>query len=222
MVGSGCVIINPWYHQCLPGAPSPTPSPTFPPPTPSPGPSSSTSSAPLQGGTCACGKNTVWRGDFDQVVGDGSFCNQNFRENPWISGGGGTGSSGGWIGTGPCASGQYSFTGTDGWQISVDKSQGQGQSPYRAFAYAQFCNGRPYSECWVGLETVMFSFSFKTEGVQNIAAYVKLLFWTDGGNILGLLPPTHPNGQGQLRLVAFPTNDYPNAWANAVQIQDGS
>merc|ERR1740129_2534815 len=49
-----------------------------------------------------------------------------------------------------------------------------------------------------------------------------LLFWTDGGNILGLLPPTHPNGQGQLRLVAFPTNDYPNAWANAVQIQDGS
>merc|ERR1712032_288576 len=42
MVGSGCVVINPWYHQCLAGAPSPTPSPTLPPSTPTPETSPST------------------------------------------------------------------------------------------------------------------------------------------------------------------------------------
>merc|ERR1712187_666328 len=57
-------------------------------------------------------------------------------------------------------------------------------------------------------------------GLLHIGAYVKLLFWTDSGNILGLLPPTHPDGNGQLRLLTFPEDDYPNKWSKAVQIQD--
>lgn len=53
-----------------------------------------------------------------------------------------------------------------------------------------------------------------------MSAYVKLLFWTDSGNILGIVPPFHPNSEGKLRLVVFPGNDYPNSWAYAMEIQD--
>jgi endoglucanase len=47
-----------------------------------------------------------------------------------------------------------------------------------------------------------------------------MLFWTDSGNILGLLPPEHPMGEGQLRLIAFPTNDYPNEWSGEASIEE--
>ena len=29
---------------------------------------------------------------------------------------------------------------------------------------------------------------------REMGAFVKLLFWTDGGSILGLVPPLHPKG----------------------------
>jgi len=50
---------------------------------------------------------------------------------------------------------------------------------------------------------------------------VKLLFWTDSGSLVGLLPPWHANGGGKLRLITFPTTDYPNAWSQEAQIEDG-
>merc|ERR1719291_962015 len=105
--------------------------------------------------------------------------------------------------------------------ISVTAAQAAKKSPYRAFAYCQFCMGRPYKECWGKEKAVRFSFSFKTAGVAQIGAYVKLLFWSDSGNILGLIPPKHPNGQGKLRLVTFIEDDYPNTWAKEVEVQDG-
>ena len=54
----------------------------------------------------------------------------------------------------------------------------------------------------------------------------KLLFWTDSGNILGLLPPGAPgaakgNGTHAYRLLAFPADDYPNKWGGEVEIEDG-
>ncbi|CAK0875202.1 unnamed protein product [Prorocentrum cordatum] len=150
----------------------------------------------------------------DVVVGEGFG-----GGGPYVSGGGG--SSGGASGVGPCLSGQYQFSREAGWMISVTATQAEKKRPYRAFAYCQFCMGRPYGECWGDTRTLTFSFSFKTSGVAQIGAYVKLLFWSDSGNILGLLPPRHPNGQGALRLVAFVEDDFPNRWAHEAEIQDG-
>jgi len=51
---------------------------------------------------------------------------------------------------------------------------------------------------------------------------VKLFFWGDGGNdVLGLLPPKAANSQGKFQFITYPSNDYPNAWKSAVDIQDG-
>merc|ERR1719242_2316921 len=47
-----------------------------------------------------------------------------------------------------------------------------------------------------------------------------MLFWTDSGNMLGLLPPKHPKGHGQYRLLTFIKDDYPNLWSKARQIED--
>jgi hypothetical protein len=76
-------------------------------------------------------------------------------------------------------------------------------------------------------ETVRASFrvAFRTEGAEAWPAYVKLLFWTDAAPILGLLPPGAPGAQrdksDSLRLVFAPTDDYPNGWAESVDIRDG-
>jgi len=72
--------------------------------------------------------------------------------------------------------------------------------------------------CWSG--DVDFSFSFQTKYIQDIGAYVKMFFWTDSGNILGLLPVNHPKGDGRYRLVTFIQDDYPNRWTDEVEIQD--
>jgi len=69
---------------------------------------------------------------------------------------------------------------------------------------------------------VSFHFSFKTDSMDNLGAYIKLLFWTDAGNILGLLPPKHPNGENQFRLLAFMQDDYPNSWQEDMVLQDGT
>ena len=52
---------------------------------------------------------------------------------------------------------------------------------------------------------------------------MKLLFWTDNGSILGLLPPGAVGAKTKptvphVRLIAFPTSDYPNDWVNETQI----
>eukprot|EP00931_Biecheleriopsis_adriatica_P077834 TRINITY_DN5131_c0_g1_i4.p1 TRINITY_DN5131_c0_g1~~TRINITY_DN5131_c0_g1_i4.p1 ORF type:complete len:940 (-),score=148.59 TRINITY_DN5131_c0_g1_i4:208-3027(-) len=231
-IGNYCNVQSEWYHQCIPGAaPTPVPIPastTVPTPVPTPAPAPITFPAPSPtpgAGTCACEANTAWDGSFGQFADvGGDFCSQNFGgSNPYISAGGGAGAAGGWSGPQPCTSGQYSFSQDGTWSISMDASQAQSKVPYRAFAYAQFCNGQPYSNCWRSEEMVSFSFSFKAStGLEQIGAYVKLLFWTDSGNILGLLPPQHPKGNGQLRLLAFMNDDYPNSWAHEMVIQVGT
>jgi len=115
--------------------------------------------------------------------------------------------------------GQYSFTERDGWRISVHKAMAQGKSPYQAFAYMQLCNGSPHSQCWMQ-DNFSLSFSFKTEGLSQIGTYVKLLFWTDAGNIFGLLPPAHPKSGGKFRLIVFPSDNYPTLWKHEAEIED--
>mmetsp|Transcript_48021 Transcript_48021/g.89916 ORF Transcript_48021/g.89916 Transcript_48021/m.89916 type:complete len:640 (+) Transcript_48021:77-1996(+) len=185
---------------------------------------SSTSSAAVTspaatGAGCTCTPSTEWVGEFSQYVST-DFCGQNFgAANPWISAGGGDGSSGGFSGAGPCTSEQYKFQEDGSWHIAVGE-EALSKMPYRAFAYAQFCNGKAYSECWTGDAT--FTFSLMVAGVSQTGAYVKVLFWTDAGNILGLIPPSHPKGEGKLRLVAFMTDDYPNSWEFEMDIQEST
>jgi len=222
VAGSMCNKQNDYYSQCVPGVETPRPTPR---PTPAPAPGQPTPAPPpgSGGGVCTCAKNTPWDGSFGRFArgGASSFCSQNFGgNNPYVSAGGGAGAGGGWSGTGPCNSGQYSFTEMDGWKITVDKASAAGKNPYRAFAYMQLCNGKQYSECWTA-DKISLSFSFKTRGVGDIGAYVKLLFWTDAGNIVGLLPPGHQKGGGKLRLIAFPNDDYPNTWTHEGEVEDG-
>lgn len=141
-------------------------------------------------------------------------------KNPYISGGGGDRASGGWSGEDPCVKQQYTFTESDGWKITVSAAQGEKKAPYRAFAYIQFCNGDALSKCWKS-QVMSFSFSFKTQGATDIGAYVKLLFWTDAGNIVGLLPPSHPKAGGTYQLITFPRDDYPQKWSSSRRIGDG-
>ncbi|CAE7229448.1 IREH1 [Symbiodinium sp. CCMP2592] len=171
---------------------------------------------------CTCTSSTEWTGDFSQYASDQDFCSQNFGgSNPWISAGGGPGTSGGFSGAGPCTSGQYNFQEDGSWHILAGQEDALGVMPYRAFAYAQFCNGKAYSECWTTGEAA-FSFSLMVRGVSQTGAFVKVLFWTDSGNILGLVPPSHPKGEGKLRLVAFMTDDYPNSWDFELEISEST
>jgi len=135
-------------------------------------------------------------------------------------GGGGASGAGGGCDAAACSSGQYVF-GQDGWNITVSRAEAGGRVPYRAFAYLPFCHGKQMSAC-LGKE-FDFSVTFRTDGMAGWAGYVKLLFWTDAGNILGLLPAGAPGAQGNesYRLVVFPTTDYPNKWQGDVVIQDG-
>eukprot|EP00971_Amphidinium_carterae_P209149 4149088-Amphidinium_carterae.1 len=66
-----------------------------------------------------CAASTVWDGSFGQFeASPATFCSQNFGgTNPYISGGGGNGQSGGHSGAEPCNSGQYSFSASTGWKI---------------------------------------------------------------------------------------------------------
>jgi len=174
------------------------------------------------GGYCSCKSASAWDGYFGQFgLQQGTdFCKQNFGSaEPFISAGGGTEGGGSWSGLEPCETGQYTFSEADGWHIAVSESQGAGKAPYRAFTYAQFCHGKAYSQCFSG--PFSFSFSFKVQGVSELAAFVKLLFWTDDAPLVGLLPPTHPMGDGKLRLVAFMENDYPNAWGAEAEVEEG-
>lgn len=162
---------------------------------------------------CNCNPDTEWNGGFAQYALGADFCSQNFGgANPWISGG----SNGGFSGAAACVT-EYTFQ-ENYWQILVGEDA-LGKAPHRAFAYAQFCNGKAYSECWTS-EKVTFSFSLMVQGLSLIGAYVKVLFWTDAGNILGLLPPSHPKGDGKLRLITFMTDDYPNSWTGEKEIQE--
>jgi len=228
-----CDFQSVWHSQCeqidpsspLPSPqPSPQPEPNVSVPTPAPAPvtESPTPSPASVGGYCSCNSVSAWNGNFGQfgLENGTDFCKQNFGSlEPFISAGGGSDGGGGWSGLEPCKSGQYNFTEEEGWHIAVSASQGAGSAPYRAFANAQFCHGKSYSECLDG--PFSFSFSFKVQGASELAAFVKLLFWTDNAPLVGLLPPAHPKGAGKLRLVAFMENDYPNSWGAEAEVEEG-
>lgn len=164
-----------------------------------------------------------WDGSFAKFIGNDAFCSHcgNFgvADCSYVCAGGGSSGGGGGCDSAACSSGQYAFR-SDGWNISLARSTAGGKVPYRAFAYLPFCHGAKMSSC---LSTSFdFSVSFRTQGGSGWGAYVKLLFWTDSGNILGLLPPGAPGAKGNLsyRLLIFPGDDYPNKWQNDIVIQD--
>merc|ERR1712187_916438 len=105
----------------------------------------------------------------------------------------------------------------------MGKARAEGKTPYRAFVYTKFCNGKLLSDCgWAEGKTMKFSFSIKSENMKNNGNYVKTLFWTDNGNILGFVPSQHPNGDGKYRLITFPDGDYPHKWEKEMEIEDNS
>merc|ERR1711879_446338 len=66
---------------------------------------------------CTCARSTPWDGDFVQFASGNDFCNQNFGgSGPYVSAGGGSAGSGGWSGSEPCSSGQYTFSSDAGWR----------------------------------------------------------------------------------------------------------
>jgi hypothetical protein len=198
--------------------PTPAPNPTPAPLCPAPNPSPTGGSPATPAGTCACAKSTPWDGSFGQYVTGKDFCSQGFgNNNPYICFGGGDGNAQACAASTCQPGGQMSFSQNEGWKISV----AQGGSPYRACAFVSFCNGRPIGECWTTPE-IKFSFSFKTSGLAAMTAYVKLFFWTDNGNMLGLLPPSHSKAGGQYKLITFPQDDFPNYWKSEMVIQDNS
>jgi len=165
-----------------------------------------------------------WNGSFSSFIGNNNFCSCGFGPSScsYICAVGGTSGGGSVCDPTACSSGQYSFTATNGWEITMTQSEGNG-SPYRAFAYIPFCGGSQMSTCWTNPMT--FYFSFMTNGLAGWARYCKLLFWTDAGDILGLLPPGAAGavqaGNPYYSLIFFPSTDYPNSWQSAITIQDG-
>jgi len=161
--------------------------------------------------TCPAETGT-WDGSFNKFVGNHDFCAKctfGSTDCSFVCAGGGASGGGGGCDESACSSGQYVFA-NDGWNISVSKALAAGKVPYPAFAYLPFCGGKPMGTCLPN--DFVFSMSFRTDGMAGWAGYVKLLFWTDSGNILGLLPSGAPGAQGNesYRLVVFPSTDYPN------------
>lgn len=200
-----------------PNVPTTSESPSLcpPPDNVSPGPAT-------PAGTCTCAKSTTWDGNFGQYAAGKDFCGQGFgQNNPYICAGGAA--NGGNVqvckADSCAANGEFTFSDEQGWRIKVDNIGTA--NPYRAFTFVQFCNGQEPQQCWK-TPMVTFSFSFKTTGLATMSSYVKLFFWTDGGNMLGLLPPNHPNAGGQYKLITFPQDDRPNTWKKDMAIQDNS
>lgn len=178
-------------------------------------------------GACmgACPAETgKWDGSFKKFIGNDQFCshcgNFGIADCSYICAGGGASGGGGGCDAAACSSGEYSF-GDQGWNITISDAIAGGKAPYRAFAYLPFCHGAKMSSCLSN--DFSFSVSFRTDDMAGWGAYVKLLFWTDSGNILGLLPSGAPGAKGSTsyRLLIFPKDDYPNNWQAEVVITDG-
>ena len=174
----------------------------------------------------------AWDGSLDAFSADASaFCaTQGFgKGSPYICAGGGDAGGGGSCDPAACTTGQYTFSSVDGFTINTSRILAAGKTPYRAFAYCPLCNGKPIGSCapLVSQSQATFSFSFRIDAaLEAWEAYVKLFFWTDSSSILGLLPPGAVGAKSKpelphVRLIAFPTSDYPNDWANETQIVPG-
>jgi len=166
-----------------------------------------------------------WDGSLAPLVANpSSFCSAyGFGMNkPYICAGGGSSGGGGGCDATACSSGQYTFTAANGWKINVPHSLAGGRAPYRAFAYVPFCDGAAISSCWSSGQTQTFSFEFQTENIAQWTSYVSFLFWTDGGGILGIVPPKAPSAKDKVdtSLVLFPTDGWPNNWLTNMTIVD--
>jgi len=173
--------------------------------------------------------NINWNGSFTPYIGNTKFCTDCAQYGPQnkcgfiCAGGGGGGPN--TCSPNVCSSGQYNFSNEMGWQIKVTSSQAKGHIPYRAFAYLPFCYGAPMSSCWTtGKHN--FTFNLMTDDMEGWGIYVKLFFWTDSGNIIGLLPPGAPGAKQHkppvttYSLIAFPDSDYPNNFKGQLAIKD--
>jgi len=103
--------------------------------------------------------------------------------------------------------------------ISEETSKLKGKSPFRAFTYIPGLAKRMGST-----QKMTLSFRFKTEGIANLFSFVKILFWTDGHNILGLLPKGTPSAKqkshSDMKMLIQPQDDYPNKWKTMVSVSD--
>ncbi|KAF0692595.1 Aste57867_16336 [Aphanomyces stellatus] len=121
---------------------------------------------------------------------------------PHLVGGGGP------IAPTACSSGGYSFDATNGWTIKIK----HGGQPWRSFAYLQPCGPNAANPC---VDELRFSFQFTN--VTSWQGYIKLLFFGDTNNVLGLWP-----NRG-MKLVGFPQCDnMPSKWAGEMRLVDGA
>lgn len=216
-----------------PTQPQNAPQPATPPPPPQQQPPAGNTALAPPPSPASGDAALLWDGSFVPFSSSGGggkdFCSCTFgsQDCSYICAGGGSGSSGGNCERAACESGQYSFNAAaNTWRIEVAGAAARSVVPYRAFAYLPFCKGQPMASCgWAaGVEKVL-TFQLRADGAADWAAYVKLLFWTDSGNILGMLGPkaagSTAEGSGSVWLVAFPNGDYPNGWAASMPIVDG-
>jgi len=67
-------------------------------------------------------------------------------------------------------------------------------------------------------DTMSYSFSLKVSDFSVLGQVGQLLFWSEGWNLLGLLPPS--NNGGKARVAAFMADDVPTSWAHAVDVEE--
>ncbi|KAF0692594.1 Aste57867_16335 [Aphanomyces stellatus] len=127
--------------------------------------------------------------------------------NGFICAGGNPDGGGGQCDAAACTSGGYTFDATNGWAIK----NSHGGSPWRSFAYLEPCGPDKANAC---VEELLLS--FQLHNVATWPGYIKLLFFGDSANVLGLWP-----NKG-MTLLGFPHGDQPSAWDGEVALQDGA
>lgn len=200
------------------------------PPTPAPSPAPTAGAGGGLAAKCraSCGKRQGdWKSDFTEFEGNNAFCSCGFGGScGFICSG--AGASGGQCPAKACTDGTYTFK-DNTWKVTMTKAVAAGKNPYRAFAYLPLCQHKATRGCLSSKEksdkAFTLAFSFRTTSVVDWGAYVKLIFWTDGGNLVGLIPPSihkEESKKNKIALVTFPQDDYPNAWTDKVYIEDNT
>jgi len=163
----------------------------------------------------------VHSADFTKYVADAApFCSCGYSGTcGFICQGGSPTGNPSQCGAHVCSSGEYSFPDSRTWTIKQKTSDMKGKIPYRAFSYVPICNGKSTGTCMP--DAWSFAFSFMSEDFEKWTAFVKLFFWTDGHNFIGLLPAGSMFAKSSsMQLIFGPTNDGPNGWAEAIDVND--
>ena len=154
---------------------------------------------------------------FATMAGDASpFCSWSDwsgASHPAICGGGQTGFGGGACDRVHCID-TFSFDSTGTWIINTDGLQGR--APGRSFAYM---SGLTDSKFWAHGAEPTFSFDFISP--QASIDYIKLLFWTDGFNYLGVADNTNcaDKSTDNMYLQFFPTSDNCGKTSHTLKIE---